>query len=218
MLYYLDIFGTIIFAVTGTFKAIRYELDILGVFTLAVMTGVGGGIFRDLLLGDTPPASFRDETYFFACIAAGLVTVLLASKIARVWKFVKIFDAVGLGVFTAIGAAKGMDFGLGFVGVLLTGAITATGGGMIRDILVREIPSVISRDFYATASFLGSAALVVASYAGAGRTTQLAAAVILTTLVRLTAMKTGLSLPKVRRIPGFRGSLSDGPSGRLPRK
>jgi len=209
MLYFLDIFGTIIFAVTGTFKAIRYELDILGVFTLAVMTGVGGGIFRDLLLGDTPPAAFQDETYFIACIAAGLVTALLASKIARVWRLVKIFDAVGLGVFTAIGAAKGMDFGLGFVGILLTGAITATGGGMIRDILVREIPSVISRDFYATASILGSAALILASCAGADRNVGLAVAVIVTTLVRLTAMKTGLSLPKVRRIPGFKGHHSE---------
>ena len=209
MLYFLDIFGTIIFAVTGTFKAIRYELDILGVFTLAVMTGVGGWIFRDLLLGDTPPAAFQDETYFLACIGAGLVTALLASKIARVWRLVKIFDAVGLGVFTAIGAAKGMDFGLGFVGILLTGTITATGGGMIRDILVREIPSVISRDFYATASILGAAALILASYAGADRNAGLAVAVIVTTLIRLTAMKTGLSLPKVRRIPGFKGHRSD---------
>ncbi|MBI9105937.1 MAG: trimeric intracellular cation channel family protein [Spirochaetales bacterium] len=198
-----------IFAITGTFKAIRYELDILGVCTLAVMTGVGGGIFRDLLLGDSPPAAFRDETYFLACIAAGLMTAVLASKIARVWKLVKIFDAVGLGVFTAIGAAKGMDFGLGFVGILLTGAITATGGGMIRDILVREIPSVISRDFYATASFLGAASLIIASYAGADRGTQIAAAVIVTTLIRLIAMKTSLSLPKVRRIPGFKGSSSE---------
>lgn len=206
MLYFLDIFGTIIFAVTGTFKAIRYELDILGVFTLAVMTGVGGGIFRDLLLGDTPPAAFRDETYFIACIAAGLATVLLASRIARIWKLVKVFDAVGLGVFTAIGAAKGMDFGLGFVGILLTGAITATGGGMIRDILVREIPSVISRDFYATASFLGAATLIAAASLGGGRTVQLGVALIVTTLVRLAAMKTGLSLPKVKKIPGFKGS------------
>ena len=68
MLYYLDIFGTLVFAVAGTFKAIKHELDILGVCTLALITGVGGGIFRDLLLGDTPPAAFRDETYFIICI------------------------------------------------------------------------------------------------------------------------------------------------------
>ena len=206
MLYYLDIFGTVIFAITGAFKAIRYELDILGVFTLAVMTGVGGGIFRDLLLGDSPPAAFRDETYFIACIAAGLITALLASKIAKVWKLVKVFDAIGLGVFTAIGAAKGMDFGLGFVGILLTGSITATGGGMIRDVLVREIPAVISRDFYATASFFGAAALILCSHAGLERGAALAVAAAVTALVRLIAMKTGLSLPKVRRIPGFKGS------------
>ncbi|HAK46720.1 MAG TPA: trimeric intracellular cation channel family protein [Spirochaeta sp.] len=205
MLYYLDIFGTIVFAVAGTFKAIKHELDILGVCTLALITGVGGGIFRDLLLGDTPPAAFRDETYFIVCIAAGVLAALLASRIARVWKLVKVFDALGLGVFTAIGAAKGMEFGLGFVGILLTGAITATGGGMIRDVLVREIPSVISRDFYATASFLGSIALIAAVKLGAGSGVSIITAILITMVVRLVAMKTGLSLPKVRQIPGFRG-------------
>ena len=206
LLYFLDIFGTAVFAVAGTFKAIKHELDILGVCTLALITGVGGGIFRDLLLGDTPPAAFRDETYFIVCIGAGLLAALLASRIARVWKFVKIFDALGLGVFTAIGAAKGMNFGLGFVGILLTGAITATGGGMIRDVLVREIPSVISRDFYATASFLGGAALIITVRLGAGSGIAVAAAIAVTTVIRLIAMKTGLSLPRVRKIPGFCGS------------
>lgn len=207
MLYYLDIFGTVVFAIAGTFKAIKHELDILGVCTLALITGVGGGIFRDLLLGDTPPAAFRDETYFIVCIAAGLVAALLASRIARVWKLVKVFDALGLGVFTAIGAAKGMDFGFGFVGILMTGAITATGGGLIRDVLVREIPSVISRDFYATASFLGSAVLIIAIQFGASDGLAIIAAIVTTTVIRIIAMKTGLALPKVKKIPGFKGSV-----------
>ena len=206
LLYYLDIFGTAVFAVAGTFKAIKHELDILGVCTLALITGVGGGIFRDLILGDTPPAAFRDETYFIACIAAGLIAAILSSRIARIWKLVKVFDALGLGVFTAIGAAKGMEFGLGFVGILMTGAITATGGGMIRDVLVREIPSVISRDFYATASFIGSISLIAVSRAGIEGAPAIFTAVIVTMVIRLAAMKTGLSLPRVRKIPGFRGS------------
>ena len=206
LLYYLDIFGTIVFAVAGTFKAIKHELDILGVCTLALITGVGGGIFRDMLLGDMPPAAFRDETYFIACIAAGIAAALLSSRIARVWKFVKVFDALGLGVFTAIGAAKGMEYGLGFVGILMIGAITATGGGMIRDILVREIPSVISRDFYATASFLGSVVLIAADSLGFEQSVSIIAAITTTTVIRLVAMKTGLSLPKVKKIPGFKSS------------
>ena len=205
LLYYLDIFGTAVFAIAGTFKAIKHELDILGVCTLALITGVGGGIFRDLLLGDTPPAAFRDETYFIVCIAAGIIAALLASRIARIWKLVKVFDALGLGVFTAIGAAKGMEYGLGFVGILMTGAITATGGGMIRDVLVREIPSVISRDFYATASFLGSIALIAVVSAGAAPGAAIISSIFVTTIIRLVAMKTGLSLPRVRKIPGFRG-------------
>lgn len=208
-LYVLDILGTAVFAVAGTFKAIKHELDILGVCTLALITGVGGGIFRDVLLGDTPPAAFSDESYFITCLAAGLIAALLSSRIARIWKFVKIFDALGLGVFTAIGAAKGMEYGLGFVGILMTGAITATGGGMIRDVLVREIPSVISRDFYATASFLGSIVLVAAVRFGMGTETAIIAAIATTTVIRIIAMKTGLSLPRVRRIPGFRGSDHD---------
>ncbi|MDC7227965.1 MAG: trimeric intracellular cation channel family protein [Spirochaetales bacterium] len=208
-IFFLDIFGSAVFAVAGTFKAIKHELDILGVITLALITGVGGGILRDLLLGDAPPAAFRDETYFIVCIISGLAAAVLASRIARVWKLVKVFDALGLGVFTAIGAAKGMEYGLGYVGILLTGAITATGGGMIRDVLVREIPSVISRDFYATASFLGSIALIAVVSTGAEEGPAIIAAIVVTTVVRLVAMKTGLALPKVKRIPWFRGTSED---------
>ncbi len=209
VLYYLDIFGTVIFAITGAFKAIRHELDILGVCVLSLITGVGGGIFRDLLLGDTPPAAFRNETYFIACIATGILTALLAPRIAKIWKLVKVLDAVGLGVFTAIGAAKGAAFDLGIVGILLTGALTATGGGMLRDVLVREIPGIISRDFYATASFAGAGVYILSAHIGMSPDLSIFTAFALTTVFRLLAMKTGLSLPKVKRIPGFKGSSKD---------
>lgn len=119
LLYILDISGTAVFAIAGTFKAIKHELDILGVLTLALITGAGGGIFRDLLLGDNPPAAFRDETYFIACIAA---------------------------------------------------------------------------------------ALIAASKLGADRGITLILAIAVTTHIRLIAMKTGLALPKVKQIPGFKGS------------
>ncbi|MBN2592022.1 MAG: TRIC cation channel family protein, partial [Sedimentisphaerales bacterium] len=106
MIYVLDIFGTFVFAVSGAFKAVRHELDILGVMVLAVATGVGGGIIRDITLGYTPPAVFQDEIYLLVCVAGGLVVFVAANKIAPRWDCVMFADAVGLSVFAAIGAAK----------------------------------------------------------------------------------------------------------------
>ncbi|NNM67800.1 MAG: trimeric intracellular cation channel family protein, partial [Spirochaetales bacterium] len=131
----LDLIGTFTFAVTGAFKAVKYELDILGVLSLAVITGVGGGILRDLLLGVTPPVVFLNEIYLVLCLVGGLTVFFIAPRIARWWNVVKIFDAVGLGVFAALGALKGFEHHLGVLGTLFMGALTAVGGGAIRDLL-----------------------------------------------------------------------------------
>ena len=199
-LYILDLVGTAVFAVTGALKAIDHELDILGVSILSLVTGVGGGIFRDLLLGSTPPTAFHDERYLLVCIVAGVGTALLARRVLRIWRVVQVLDAVGLGVFTAIGVAKGASCQLGGIGVLFTGAITAVGGGMVRDVLVREIPAVISRDFYATASFIGGGVFLVCGAWTLPQGVQIAAVAVVTTTIRLIALKTNLSLPRVKRV------------------
>lgn len=200
LMYILEILGTFIFAITGALKAVKYELDILGIMVLATITGTGGGILRDLILGDTPPASFTDETFFIVSIAAALIVFFIAPKIVRIWKIIRIGDAIGLGLFAAIGAAKGIHYELGIIGVVMTGAMTATGGGAIRDLLVNEIPLVIRKDFYATAAIIGSLLLIAAETVNINETAAILSAALLTTGLRLTAMKMQLSLPRAGRL------------------
>jgi len=194
---YLDIVGTFVFAVAGAFRATRHHLDLLGVMVLAVATGVGGGMIRDMLLGATPVAAIQSELYLGVCLAGGLVVFFASSRVATQWNRVMIMDAIGLGVFAAIGAAKGLAFGLGPIGVMIMAALTATGGGAVRDILVREVPAVIKHDFYATAALLGGAALLGADALGWSSWVQIWTAIGVTSGLRFYAMTRGVGLPKV---------------------
>ena len=208
MLEFLDISGTLVFAISGAFRAVKYELDLLGVLVLAVATGVGGGNFRDLLLGSTPPASFRDERYLLASILGGLLVFLAARRLAAGWDYVMAADAVGLGVFAAIGAGRAAETGLGMLGIILIAGITATGGGVIRDMLVCEIPAVIRTDFYATAALAGGAVFILAQVAGLTPSVQLGSAIIATTGLRFLAMKYKFALPRVQRLPASPSQLA----------
>lgn len=196
----LDIIGTFVFAVAGAFRATRHHLDLLGIMVLAVATGVGGGMIRDMLLGATPVAAIQSELYLGVCIAGGLVVFLASERVGKQWNRVMIMDAIGLGVFAAIGGAKGMDFGLGPIGVMIMAALTATGGGVVRDMLVREVPAVIRHDFYATAALIGGAALIGADAIGLDATWQIVVAAVATSGLRFYAMTRGVGLPKARGV------------------
>ncbi len=200
-LYLLDIFGTFAFAVSGAFRAVKYELDLLGLAALAVVTGIGGGVVRDLLLGLAPPSALVDQTYFLACVAGAALVYVLAPNIARRWDYVMAADALGLAVFTAIGAAKAELHGAVPVTVMLLGMITACGGGIARDLLVMEIPAVLKSDFYATAALAGSGAYVLLGWMGAAGAPRLCAAMAFTLCLRVIAMKFGMRLPRVSQLP-----------------
>ncbi|MBW2569648.1 MAG: trimeric intracellular cation channel family protein [Deltaproteobacteria bacterium] len=200
MITFLDIFGTFVFAMSGAFRAVKYELDIFGVLVLSVATGVGGGIVRDLILGITPPAAFQDETYLLICFVGGLLVFIGSTRIASRWDSVMASDALGLSVFAAIGAAKASTCGLGAIGIIMMAAITATGGGIIRDMLVCKIPAVLNTDFYATAALLGGACFVVTRALGCNENIQLFCAIAATICIRIIAMKYGISLPRVKSL------------------
>ncbi len=152
----LDLFGTAVFAVTGALRGWRCRLDFLGVLVLASIVGVGGGMLRDMMIGQTPVAAFQDGTYLLICALAGIVMFFVAPQIADRWNFIPWCDAVGLGVFTAIGCEKAAGLeGCSRMAVVLCGVMTAVGGGVIRDVLTMRVPAVLRSDFYATASLLG---------------------------------------------------------------
>jgi uncharacterized membrane protein YeiH len=206
MLHFLDIFGTFVFAISGAFRAVRHELDILGVLVLSIATGVGGGIVRDVMLGSTPPAAFQNEMYIVITIVGGLVVFWAAPKIAQRWDYVMIADAIGLSVFAAIGAAKAESFELGAIGIIMMAVITATGGGMIRDMLVMEMPAVLKSDFYASAALLGGVCFVAAGALKFNQ--QITVTIAFTFFLRIMAMKYKLSLPKVRSLPASPSQLT----------
>jgi uncharacterized membrane protein YeiH len=197
----LDLFGTFAFAVSGAFKAVKYELDILGLLVLAIITGIGGGLIRDVITGTFPPLALVNEWYIVVCVSGGILVFFLAPRIARHWNFVLVADAVGLGVFAGIGGIKGVDTGMGGIGIVLLGTLTATGGGVIRDLLVTEIPLIIKTDFYATAVILGCTVMAVLHAFDISRVIMLVSCIVITITSRLLAMKLRLSLPKVRSLP-----------------
>ena len=194
----LDYLGTIAFAVTGASKAISHNADIFGIIVLASVVGVAGGITRDVIFGRFPTA-FSDPIYISLTVAAGIVMFFLYSKLKKQMGTWLVFDAVGLGVFSIIGASIAYQIvGLNFLPMLFAGVLTAIGGGILRDVFVREIPIVFVKEVYAVASVVG----IVVFYAilSSGMDSQVSSVIGIVTVtgIRLLAMKYNWNLPKVR--------------------
>ena len=198
-LYIMDLLGTFVFAVTGGFRAIKYEMDIIGVLALATIVGVGGGMTRDVLLGAVPPYALRGAAYLVATCAAGFCVFFFARFIAPAWRKILYADAVGLGLFAAIGAAKASMAGLGPVGIMFIATIASVGGSLIRDMATGEIPLIFTREVYASAAMAGGFAYWITEHAVPGRTAFFAALVI-TSLVRIIALRFNINLPKSKRL------------------
>lgn len=198
LLMVLDILGTFAFAISGAEKAVRYRLDWLGLIVLATVTGVGGGILCDVMLGATPPAALTNPIYFPICIVGAFFYLLMRKKIRKIRVFILVADALGLGFFTAVGAAKASAMAAGPYSVILFAAITAAGGGLIRDLLVSEIPQVLKSDFYATAALIGGILFYVLEFANLGSTLRILITTAFTFSLRLLAMRKKLELPKTR--------------------
>ena len=195
VMYGFDLFGTCVFAVTGAVRGVRIKLDFLGVVVFACTVGVGGGVFRDLLLGATPVAAYNDETYLIVCILTGMLVFFIAPQVVGRWQIIRLFDAVGLGIFTAIGAAKGMQYGVSHVGIILSGVFTAVGGGVLRDMMARTVPLVLTSDFYATASLIGGIAFLLLSSTALPFYATLSFTALLVTSIRIIAMRANFHLP-----------------------
>ncbi len=187
------------FAVTGAFKAIEHKADIVGIIILATITGVAGGTIRDVILGKDLPNSLIDPSYVIITVVSAIVIFLLHSKMKKHWNIFLKFDAIGLGVFTVIGATFAYNmFGMNFLVIVLSGMLTAIGGGILRDVFVSQTPIVFVKELYASASFLGAAVfylvILFTNDVYAGTITGL----LLSTGLRMVAMKYNWNLPKVK--------------------
>lgn len=195
----LDLFGTVVFAVTGAFKAIEHKSDLVGIVILATMTGVAGGVMRDLVFGRIPPLAIVNPLYAIITVATGVAMFFLYRALKKHWNLFLKFDAIGLGVFTIIGATFAYNvFGLNFLAMAFAGVLTAVGGGILRDVFVNEMPIVFVKELYASASFIG--VVIFFGLLSAGLDLNIAAipSIIAATALRLLAMKYNWNLPPVK--------------------
>ena len=162
-----DLAGSFIFALEGGWIAIAARLDLLGIAVIAFVAALGGGILRDVLLGDAPPAALRDPRYPCVALAAAACAVLLRTAGPHIPPLALIaLDAAGLALFAIAGAEKALSFGCNGLTATMLGTMTGVGGGATRDVLLAQVPAILRTDFYATAALAGAAMMVLAQRAG----------------------------------------------------
>jgi len=210
LLLVLDLTGTFVFALNGALTAIEAaRVDVVGVITLGVITAVGGGIMRDLLIGAVPPASFQDWRYLAVAMGGGLVAFGGGWRLGQLAGIITILDAAGLSLFAVTGATKALSFGLGAMPAVILGGVTAVGGGTIRDVLVQRIPSVLHSEgtLYAIPALAAAGIAVAAERTHSYGPPAAAGAVAICFGIRMLAVRYHLTAPVPRR------GRSAGPAG-----
>lgn len=193
-----DLAGTFVFALSGGMIAVKHRLDLFGVLVLAFAAGNSGGIARDVMIGAIPPAAISDWRYVAVSILAGLITFFCYRMIDRLSSPVLIFDAAGLGLFAVAGTNKALAFHATPVAAILFGMLTGIGGGLVRDLLVREIPAVLRTELYALAALAGAAAVVAGRAAHLPPSAAASIGAVLCVAIRLLAIRYGWHVPTAR--------------------
>lgn len=203
----LDLVGIFAFAISGGLVGIRARLDLFGIAVLAWVTGLGGGIIRDVFLGDVPPAGITNPWYILAVLLAGVVVVVVHPmlttlrrrqpdlRLGVITQAVKYLDAIGLSVFAVSGAMKALAHGAAPLACILIGGITAVGGGALRDVLARQVPEVLRREVYALPALIGATAVVVADSFDLLTLPVMWLAALLVLAIRVTAIILDLHIP-----------------------
>lgn len=154
-IYFVDLFGTAVFAISGVLTAMHKKFDLVGTLIIGFVTAIGGGTLRDILIGRFPVGWLEDRNYFFAILTGYLIAYFFEQQIIKLRKSMFLFDTIGIGLFTILGIQIALEQGLSTESCLLMGVISACFGGVIRDVLTNEIPLIFRREIYATACLLG---------------------------------------------------------------
>ncbi|OZD11731.1 hypothetical protein CH253_07705 [Rhodococcus sp. 06-156-3C] len=193
--------GIVAFAASGALIGVRKRLDLFGVCVVGITTGIGGGIIRDVLLGIHPPTSLDQWPNVTVALATSLVVFVAHPVMNRIWRGVLLFDAFGMGLFAATGATVALAAGGSSLSACLIGATTAVAGGVIRDVLVNEVPLLLRRDLYAVPALLGSTVVAIVEGSGLPDNVGLVAGTIIATGLRVLALWRRWNLPIARRLP-----------------
>lgn len=191
----LDLAGTFVFALSGALAGVKWRLDLFGVLVLSFAAANSGGITRDLLIGVVPPGAVADWRYLGVSLFAGIITFYSSSRIVRMSNSVLIFDAAGLALFAVTGASKALSHGLNPLMAIVLGMVTGIGGGMVRDVLLAEIPTVLRGELYAVAALVAAVIVVVGHLLDLPVAPVTAAAVISCFTLRVMAIRHGWQLP-----------------------
>lgn len=199
----LDLIGTFTFGLNGALTAVRAaRLDLVGVVTLGMITALGGGVIRDLCIGDIPPATFRDWRYFALAFAGAVIAFGIGALLVRLETPITVLDAIGLSVFAVLGASKAAEFGLDIGPAIGLGVITAVGGGTIRDALIGQVPTVLRSELYAIPALVAAGLMVAAIKVGVeGLPVALGAAGVCF-VIRMLGVRFDINAPQP---PGRRG-------------
>ncbi|QIQ02539.1 trimeric intracellular cation channel family protein [Streptomyces liangshanensis] len=187
----LDLAGIFVFAISGALLAVRKNFDVFGMAVLAEVTALGGGLLRDVVIGAVPPAAFTDLGYFSTPLVATALVFFLHPQVERIQGAVNVFDAAGLGLFCVTGTTKAYDHGLGLTASAALGLATAVGGGVLRDVLANEVPSLLrwDRDLYAVPAIVGAGVVAVCIRFDALNGVTSGVAVVTAFALRLLAMR-----------------------------
>ena len=194
----LWITGIVAFAISGALVGVRHNLDLLGVLVVGLATGIGGGVIRDMILGVHPPVSFTHWPYWSAALIGSLAVFFFHPSLSKIRTFEIVFDALGLGIFSAYGAAISAERDFGFITAVFVGTVVAVGGGVIRDVLVNEVPGVLTRELYAVSAIVGATVATLITQLTGHLLIATAVGGVLATALRLTSYARGWHLPKPR--------------------
>jgi uncharacterized membrane protein YeiH len=209
----LELAGTFVFALSGAAAGVKYRLDLFGVLVVSCATATAGGITRDVLIGAIPPAALRDWRYFGISVVAGLVVFFFsprAERQQRLHNLVLTFDAAGLALFAVSGTQTALGYGLNPVMAALLGMLTGIGGGMLRDVLVSDIPAVLHSDLYAVAALAGAIVVVAGQALNAPPAASAVAGAVVCFGIRLVALWRGWRLPTAGERKNAAGSADNG--------
>lgn len=197
-IYAIDLIGTFVFAISGTLTAAEKKFDLFGAAIIALVTAVGGGTIRDLLIGSQPVGWMQNPHYLALIGLAVPVSFFLKKYILKLRRTMFLFDTIGIGLFTILGLQKTLAFGLSPVIAVMMGTVSAVFGGVLRDILCNEIPLIFRQEIYATACLAGAILFLILKKAGLDSDLNMLLTILLIIVIRTLAVKRHWRMPVMR--------------------
>ncbi|MFT4534960.1 MAG: putative membrane protein YeiH [Saprospiraceae bacterium] len=200
-IYFIDLLGTFVFAISGVLTAIDKKFDIVGSIIIGIVTAVGGGTLRDILIGETPVGWMKDLNYLFVILFAVIISYTFQKYILKLRKGMFFFDTLGIGLFTILGLQKTLGVGLSIPIALMMGIVTAAFGGVIRDVLTNIIPLIFRREVYATACLIGGLVFLCLEQFSSYESINMTISMLTVMIIRYVSVKNNWSLnPKITEI------------------